>query len=155
MVIVCAVSDGYYLPALLTLLYVSRLLSSSCLTPTLPASASLLLPVIYTTSLTLLLTLSFALLCHIHVHSLCFTRLYYPAVLIFSPFLSLLAVFIFHLLPIAVSLLPCWFMCNSLICKAANTAEQVTSLPVSHYKCNNWDWNLLFAGLMLWFGVGS
>ena len=29
MVIVCAVSDGYYLPALLTLLYASRLLFRS------------------------------------------------------------------------------------------------------------------------------
>lgn len=59
MVIVCAVSDGYYLPALLSLLYASRLLSSP--------SPSLFLSLIHTLSAHSHCLCLFLVL-HIHVH---------------------------------------------------------------------------------------
>lgn len=68
MVIVCAVSDGYYLPALLTQLYDARMLSSSA-----PSSLSLSHYILFT------LTLSVNL--NVHVQSLSFA--YYSTALPF------------------------------------------------------------------------
>lgn len=77
MVIVCAVSDGYYLPALLTQLYDARMLSSSA-----PSSLSLSL------SHYILFTLTLSVNLNVHVQSLSFA--YYSTALPFFFFSSLL-----------------------------------------------------------------
>lgn len=97
MVIVCAVSDGYYLPALLTQLYDARMLSSSA-----PSSLSLSL------SHYIFVTLTLSVNLNVHVQSLSFA--YYstalPFFLFFSSFLhSTSSTFCLLPLVIAFSLL--------------------------------------------------
>ena len=126
MVIVYAVSDGYYLPAPLTLLYVSRLLSRSC------PSFSFFFSLIHTISHSVLLALSSALVCCIHVHSLSIALPYYLTVLIFFTFLVFLltAFTLCLLLPTIFLWLSLLHRCkyNNLIHKAAKKAARGKSI---------------------------